>query len=131
MLQFRHIRAFVSGIATACVLSACASEHFFPRLKPLFAGLEESQVPVSARRSLAEAKVDFQLARQGMNPHYAKAAGTLPCSHSRVFEGNGYQLTLVDKDLAHITLKGPQIVLGSRITQGQSYHYDEIDRLGE
>lgn len=131
MLHFRHIIRFSALFATFSLLPACANDHFFPRLRPLFAGLDESRVPASQRRALAEAKVDFQLARQGQPPRYARPAGVLPCSHSQVFRGDGYQVTLVDKDLAYLTLKGPEIVVEPSITQGRPYHYDEIDRLGE
>ena len=112
-------------------LPSCANEHFFPRLRPLFAGLDESRVPATARTALAQAKVDFQLARHGQTPRYAHSAGTLPFTHSEVFQGNGYVVTLVKKDMVHIQLAGPEIVLDSSITQDKPYHYDEIDRLGE
>ncbi len=113
------------------LLPACANDHFFPRLKPLFAGLDESRVPAAARAALARAKVDFQLARHGETPRYALHVGTLPCTHSQVFQGRGYQVILVNKDLVNTTETGPEIVLDSSITQGKPYHYDEIDRLGQ
>ncbi|MDB6140914.1 MAG: hypothetical protein JWO94_3986 [Verrucomicrobiaceae bacterium] len=111
------------------MLSACASPHVLPRLKPLFGGLDESQVPVAARLLLAHAKQDFALARHGREPVNARPAGVIPHTHSRVFEGDGYRLTMVNNDLVNVLLVGPEIVLDGRITNGGPYRYDEIDRI--
>src|SRR5690242_11813577 len=83
-------------------LPGCAgtrNPHFFPRLHPLFAGLDESKIRGNARAMLARAKEDFQLARHGKEPRYAKYVSTIPYTHSRVYEGKGYRLTMVKKDL--------------------------------
>jgi len=130
-MRFGQFLFLACGFLALALLPACANDHFFPRVKPLFAGLDESRVPASARTALAQAKVDFQLARHGEIPRYARPAGIIPCTHSQVFEGNGYQVTLVNKDLVHVLFKGPEIVLNTSITCGAPYHYDEIDRLGE
>lgn len=131
MLHFRHIQFLVIALLALPLLPAGASNHFFPRLKPLFVGLDESRVPASAKIALAQAKVDFQLARNGDVPRYAHAAGIIPYTHSQVFQGRGYQVTLVNKDLVHLLLKGPEIVLDASITRDAPYRYDEIDRVEE
>jgi hypothetical protein len=105
----------------------CASDHFFPRLKPLFVGLDESKVPATSRTALAQAKADFSLARQGQRPVYARYTGTLPYSHSQTFRGSGYTLTLVNKSYVRSVSVGPDIVIDPSITGEKIYRYDEID----
>ena len=112
------------------VLPGCAgtqNANFFPRTRPLFAGLDETKVCACARPSLAKAKADFQLARHGKEPRFAKYISTIPYTHSRVFEGKGYRITMVDKDLVGPRLVGPGIVLDASITGGKPFAYDEVE----
>jgi len=120
-------------ITIACaILTGCGGNpHFMPRTHPIFAGLDEQKLSNSAKAMLAEAKADFQLARQGKEPSHAKYASTIPGTHSRVFEGRGYELTLVNKDEIVCLCVGPKIVLKSAITGGQPFEYDEVNRLGD
>ena len=127
MLQNRHTGILVIALLLLSSVAGGASDHFFPRLKPLFAGLDESKVPAGSRTALAQAKVDFQLARHGKRPAYAHYTGTLPYSHSETFQGNGYILTMVNKNLVYSVSVGPEIVIDARITGGKTYRYDEID----
>ena len=113
------------------LLSGCASVHFFPQTKPLFLGLDETRVPVAARAALAQAKVDFQLARQGEPPRYAKYVKTISYSYSKVYQGNGYKVTEVNKNLVDVRMAGPEIVLEPSLTGDKPYHYDEIVSVGE
>lgn len=121
-------------LAIACtVLTACAggNSHFMPRMHPLFAGLDEQKLGNCAKAMLAEAKADFILVRHGQEPRHAKYASTIPYTHSRVFEGRGYQLTIVRKDEIARLYAGPKIVLDSKITGGEPFTYDEVDCLGD
>ena len=128
MQHFRHIRISLCA-ALLGSLTSCSNPHFLPRLKPLFGGLDESNVPVSARVALNHAREDFQLARHCHEPVHAKPAGVIPYTHSRVFKGDGYTITMVNNDLVNVQLRGPEIVLDSKITNGKPYRYDEIDRI--
>jgi hypothetical protein len=127
--------AFSAFLSTALLaLPACAgpnSASFFPRMHPLFAGLDETKVRHGVKTLLAEAKADFQLARHGKAPQYAKYTSTIPYTHSRVFEGNGYCITLVKKDIVDSFYEGPKIVLNSSITGGKPYAYDEVEVTGD
>ena len=78
---------------------------------------------------LAQAKVDFQLARHGRTPQYAKYAHMNRSSHSKVYEGQGYRLTIVHQDSIYPHEEGPDILLYPRITGGEPYHYDEVDSI--
>jgi hypothetical protein len=118
-------------IALAAV-PACANAsnpHFFPRMHPLFAGFDETKVRPGAKAALAEAKADFLSARRGKAPQFAQYVSTIPYTHSRVYQGKGYQITLVSKDLVYAHFAGPQIVLEAGITGGQPFAYDEIESL--
>lgn len=129
MLQFRHRRLlFYLGFSCAAILSGCTTDHFFPRLKPLFAGFDESKIPASARKNLAEAKEDFQCCRHGALPRHARYAGTIAYTHSKVFEGRGYRVTVYDKDLVRPQEHGPGIVLGPSITGAEPFEYEEVNR---
>src|SRR6266446_5026733 len=111
-------------------LSGCAGSqnpHYFPRLHPLFAGFDETRIRPSAKAALAEAKADFQLARHGKAPQYAKYVSTIPYTHSRIYQGKGCRVTLVNKDLVVSHYVGPQIVLDASITGGEPFTYDEIE----
>jgi len=110
-------------------LTSCASEHFFPRVKPLFVGLNEAAVPAKSRTALAKAKVDFQLARHASAPQYAHYVGTAPYTNSKIYEGDGYRVTLVNKNVVAYQEIGPDIVLDPSVTGGSSYHYNEVDRI--
>ena len=115
-------------------LSACAgpnSASFFPRMHPLFAGLDETKVCGCAKESLAKAKADFLLARRGKEPVHAKYVSTIPYTHSRVFEGKGYCITMVKKDIVDSFYEGPKIVLNSSITGGKPFTYDEVEVTGD
>ncbi|MEO6787332.1 MAG: hypothetical protein ABI318_14460 [Chthoniobacteraceae bacterium] len=116
------------------VLPGCAgtrNPHFFPRMHPLFAGLDESKVCGCAKAVLAKAKTDFQLARHGEEPRYAKYVSTIPYTHSRVYEGKGYCLTMVNKDLVSVRYEGPRIVLDACITGDKPFAYDEVNAIGD
>jgi hypothetical protein len=88
-------------------------------------------VPANARPALARAKVDFQLARHASPPQYAHFVGTASSGDAKVYEGDGYRLTMVNRDLVHHQEVGPDIVLDPAITGGRSYRYDEIDRSSQ
>ncbi len=120
--------AIACAVPTGCV---GGNPHFFPRMHPLFAGLDEQKFRGGAKAMLAEAKADFILARHGKDPQHAKYASTIPYTHSRVFEGRGYQLTLVKKDEIARLYVGPKIMLNSKITGGAPFAYDEVDCLGD
>ena len=115
-------------------LPGCAGRQnacFFPRVHPLFAGLDESKVCGCARPMLAKAKEDFQLARHGKEPCHAKYVSTIPYTRSRVYEGKGYRITMVNKDIVPAHYEGPQIVLDAGITGGKPFTYDEVDVTGD
>lgn len=120
--------------ATLLCLPGCAgtqNPHFFPRMHPLFAGLDQTKVGGGAKAMLANAKADFELARHGQEPRHAKYVRTIPYTHSRVFEARGYRLTMVKKDLLPSHYEGPQIILNSNITGGKPFSYDEVDVSGD
>lgn len=119
------------GIQTLPGCAGTQNPNFFPRVRPLFAGLDESKVPADAKPLLANAKTDFQLARRGKAPCHAKYVTTIPYTHSRVFEGKGYCITLVKKNLVDSFYEGPQIVLNSCITGGKPFTYDEVEVTGD
>lgn len=125
----RLVYAFILTATLCC--SACQNPHFFPRLRPLFAGLDESRVPAAARSALAEAKVDFQLARHGAAPRYARFVSEARYSHTRCFQGRGYRLTMVNEGLVVSSRTGPAITIDSSITGGKPYRYDEIDEISD
>lgn len=118
---------------SASILTGCAggNPHFLPRTRPLFAGLDEQKLSSGTKAMLEQAKTDFQLARHGGDPHYARFSSTIPGTHSRVFEGKGYRLTLVNKDMIVNHYVGPQIVLNAAITGGKPFTYDEVNCLGD
>jgi hypothetical protein len=129
-----NIRTAFSALLflTFLAFSACAlptNPHWFPRARPLFAGLDEGKVRPSARAALAEAKVDFQLARHDKALRYAKYVSTIPYTNSRVYQGKGYRLTIVHKDLGVSHSDGPDILLDASITGGKPFSYDEIDEV--
>jgi len=113
--------------ALLVLITGCANPHFFPRLRPLFPGFAEEGLSSSARSALAEAKIDFQLARQGNAPRYAKYVGEESTSRSKIYQGRGYRLTRVMR--TDPTAEGPDIVLQSSITGGKPWHYDEVDEV--
>lgn len=113
------------------LLSSCANPHFFPRLRPLFPGLDEAQVPVSAQSALQHAKCDFQLAKHGKSPQYAKFVHTIPHTRSKVYEGQGYCLTMVHEDSRYPLRMGPEIIVLPSITGAGAYRYDEVDEVAE
>lgn len=130
------IRNAFSALLSIAMLAlpACAGSNsagFFPRMHPLFAGLDETKVSGCAKASLAQAKEDFLRARHGREPVHAKYVSTIPYTHSRVFEGKGYCITLVKKDLVDSFYEGPKIVLESSITGGKPYAYDEVEVTGD
>jgi hypothetical protein len=122
-------RAFPTGLCIFLLLltSACANSHFFPRLHPLFPGLDESRLSDSSRRALGEAKVDFWRLKHGMEPQYANLARTLPDGHSKVYNGRGYRLTLRSQRSFDPYRIGPEIVIFASLTGGCDYSYDELE----
>jgi hypothetical protein len=114
-------------VASLLLLDGCANPHFFPRFKPLFPGFLEDSLSMSARKALAKAKTDFELARHCHEPRYAKYVGMESTSQSRIYQGDGYRLTMVDR--TDPTETGPSIVLGPCITGGKPWLYDEVDEV--
>ena len=116
--------AFLSVV----LLSGCADPHFFPRLHPLFAGLDESKVPTSSREALNEAKADFRLAKHRQAPRYARYLETTPGTDTKVYAGTGYRIAMVHVDRSYGgRLDGPRILLDRSLTGGDPYSYDEVD----
>jgi hypothetical protein len=131
MLTFRHISRNLSLALLLIMpaLSGCADASFFPRERPLFPGLDEAHVPAKSKPSLAKAQTDFQLARRGKDPRYARYVGTDKKGTSKLYQGEGYRLALVHRDEVSWTDAGPDIVLEPSLTGGPAYHYDEVDRM--
>jgi hypothetical protein len=113
------------------LLASCSSPHFFPRTQPLFAGLDESRMSTKSQQTIAKAKVDFRLAQKGMTPQYAKYIHTIPHTRSKVYEGDGYRVTMVKEDNSFRLRTGPEIVVSSCITGGRAYRYDEVDEVAD
>lgn len=118
-------------LVASFILSSCANPHFFPRLRPLFPGLAETGLSAPARNSLARAKADFLLLKQGQPPQHAKFVSTIPYTRSRVYSGQGYRLTMVRQDNIYPHKVGAEIVVSPSITGGKAYHYDEVDEVAE
>jgi hypothetical protein len=115
----------ILAVSALLILSqGCANPHFLPKLRPLFPGLDDTQVPARSRAALEQAKIDFQLARKGEPPQYARYVGTIPYTESKIYRGNGYTLTLVNGGLRDRL--GPQILVESAITGGKPFSYDEV-----
>lgn len=129
MLHFRHIsRSVVLAVLLTASVACCANPHFFPRLRPLFPGLDESRVPAASRVALAQAKEDFQLAREGRDPRHARRVNANEPAGSRVFHGKGYELTIVHRQMVTVIESGPAIVIDGSVTGGKPFRYDEVDR---
>jgi hypothetical protein len=131
MLHFRHIPhsiVFTIFLATT-ILTGCADEHFFPKAHGVFPGLNESRVSPRARQALAEAKVDYMRARRGEQPQYAHFVSQNP--KGKRYEGNGYELTMVNNHMMVYSDVGPDIVLSPSITGGQSLHFSDIERQSD
>jgi len=127
-LPLASLLCFITFLAfSGCALPT--NPHFFPRARPLFAGFDESKVRPGAKAALAQAKADFELARRGKEPRHAKYASTIPHTNSRVYQGKGYCLTIVHKDLGVSHSDGPKIVLDASITGGKPFCYCEIDEV--
>lgn len=128
MLHFRHIsQVGIAVVSLSLLLPACADEHFFPKVRPLFPGLNEAMVPVKEKTKLAKAKVDFARARHGKAPQYAHLANS--DSGAAVYSGEGYRITLVHNDVVLYQDVGAGIVIEPCLTGGAPYAYDEIERL--
>lgn len=97
-------------------------------MKPLLVGFDESTLSPSARHKLARAKTDFLYARSGKLPQLARETAKQPNSNSRVFRGDGYEITLVDDSVGFVHRTGPAIVLESGITGGEAFRYEEVER---
>jgi hypothetical protein len=118
----------LAAVFCLLLLTGCADPHFFPRLRPLFAGLDESKVPTSSRQALNEAKTDFRLAEHHKPPHYARYLKTDPGTDTKVYAGTGYRIAMVHVDRSYGgRLDGPRILLDRSITGGEPYSYDEVD----
>jgi len=127
-----EIRRFLkAGMLASTLLVGCANPHFFPSTRCLFPGMDESCVPGRCRLALAEAKEDFHRAQRGQLPVHARFVCGIAGTHSKIFDGKGYRITLVDKDFPSQHAKGPEIVLYSSLTGGAAYHYDRIENLWE
>lgn len=125
--MIRTICVSLLTCAFAVVGAGCSSHDLLPHTKPLFAGIDMSRVPAGSPNRLAKAKTDFQCARAGGVPCHARDAGRIPHSQSRRFEGDGYEITLVDSWSGFIHRKGPKITLDSSLTGGKPYSYEEIE----
>jgi hypothetical protein len=126
--------ACVASWIVLSILSGCAGPqkaHFFPSWQPLFAGLDESGIRPGARQALTEAKADFELARQNKEPRFAQYVSTIPNTHSRIYQGKGYRLTMVNKDVVFSRSHGPEIVLDASITGGKPFTYDEVNEISD
>ena len=128
--MFTKIGSSLFALA-ALAMTGCANPHFFPRLRPLFVDLNETQVPASARSVLLQAKSDFQRARHHEIPRYAIYSGRRDNPWGKVYQGHGYRVTMVHQESSTGVLDGPAIVLDPSITGGQSYRYDEVDLIRE
>jgi hypothetical protein len=120
-----------AAVLSVGIQTGCANPHFFPQMRPLFAGLNEEHLSPGAQRSLAEAKADFMLAKHGKTPQYAALAQSVPNSRSKIYVGKGYRLTVVREDNIHPHRSGPAIVVSPSITGGKAYRYDEVDEVAE
>lgn len=123
-------RAFFIAIVSCVVVTgstSCSSPHVFPRLKPLFVGLDESALNPVAKRKLAKAKTDFQCVRTSGKPFHAQDSGRVPHSKTRKFVGDGYEITMVDSWAGFVHSHGPKICIQPSITGGKAYHYDEVE----
>jgi hypothetical protein len=123
--------ASLIAILSVSLLSSCSNPHFFPRLRPLFPGLEEANLSCDAQNSLSQAKTDFMLVKHGKTPQHATLISSIPHTRSRLYEGQGYRLTSVRKDNIYPHRTGPEIVISPKITGGKAYHYDEVDEVAE
>ena len=118
-------------LLAATAASSQANPHFFPRLRPLFVGLDESRVPARAKNALQEAKVDFQRARLAEPPRFAVYSGESSDPKGKVYQGQGYQITEVHEEAVNIWYDGPKITLESSVTGGKAYQYSEVNREGQ
>lgn len=130
-MRISSLLLVVSSLALA-VFAGCAgpqTAHFFPRMRPLFSGLDETGMNAEAQAALAEAKADFQLAKRGQEPRHASYVDTLPHTQSKVYQGRGYRLTKVRDHAFYAHSDGAEIVIEPRITGGKPYRYDEVDEV--
>lgn len=111
------------------LFSSCANPHFFPRTRPLFIGLNCQDHPASQLVALKHAKADFLQARHGKVPLYARHVRTIPNSLSKVYQGDGYEIIMVNDTSFTWHRLGPKIVLESKITGGKPIQYDEVDEI--
>ncbi len=126
-VTFTRVSYSTPFFLVATTLTSCADEHFFPKMHPLFPGLDEAHVTAHSRQALAQAKVDFVRVRHGQAPQYAHFVGQ--DSKGKRYEGNGYQLTSVRNDVVVYSDVSPDIVIASSITGTRPFHYSEIERL--
>jgi hypothetical protein len=130
-MRYHSVTSLVCSFAIL-TLAGCACpqySNFFPRLRPLFPGFDETKVRPDAKPALDEAKVDFQLARQGKAPRYARYEGTRPHNESKIYQGQGYRITVVNNWAFHSHSEGVEIVMDASITGGKPFSYDEVDRV--
>jgi len=129
-MKYNDILPLGKALILIALVSGCANPHFFPRSRPLFAGFSAENISIPAQHLLKKAKEDFQLARNNQEPVHAKYVETVAHGYSdaraRVFQGEGYVLTIVG-DATHLYASGHEIILESTITGGEPYRYDEVD----
>ncbi|HEY3898837.1 MAG TPA: hypothetical protein VGM54_09510 [Chthoniobacter sp.] len=118
-------------LLAATAASSQANPHFFPRLRSLFVGLDESRVPAGAKNALQEAKIDFQRARLAEPPHFAAYMGETSDPRGKVYQGQGYQITEVHEEAVNIWYDGPKTTLDKSVTGGRPYQYSEVNREGQ
>jgi hypothetical protein len=129
--MFRKLFVLFIGTLISLAAHAGASAHFFPRLRPLFVGLNESALSPAARKDLAQARFDFVRARHGEKPRFAAFTGMDADLHARVYQGSGYRLMIVHEEAPHSYFVGPAIELDGRLTGGAPIHYSEVDEITE
>src|SRR3954463_9790697 len=69
------------------VIPGCANPHFFPRLQPLFPGLNEAQLSSAGKNAVAKAKQDFVLVKHGESPAYARLVQADSPGGTKVYQG--------------------------------------------
>ncbi|MBB5037555.1 hypothetical protein [Prosthecobacter dejongeii] len=107
------------------LFSSSCGTHWDPLVsfKPLFFGLDETNISPKAIDALAEAKHDFALARKGRPPHFARLIGDDSTIGAKCYQGRGYRLTIFINGSRNRV--GQKIEMESEITGSAPYLYDE------
>lgn len=113
-------------IALLCViasLTSCFCPGWLPWKRPLFDGLDTTQVPPARSSDLADAREDFVLARRGLSPRHAVLVNGDRFAGFRNYQGCGYDLTAFWG--GRRLREGAQIVLHHSITGTTPFRYDD------